>query len=396
MFCAKCGSSNPDQAVFCSSCGHSMGPETRPAGQENPTAAALAYGYAGFWSRFAAAFIDVLIVGLISFPALFISEWLMEVLGYSEVIEAMTWEIDLPYLAISAAYFVLMESGEKGATFGKRLVKIRVLDIHGNRIGKGRAFARWAGHALSYITLCIGFLIQPLTAKKQALHDMVAGTVIVKTEKKRGAVATLIIAAIVFFVMAIVGMAVVDTFSAQEGYRKKAKLSKVVSALDPIKTALAMYYQENGYFPLSTKAINLTPAQAGTADAGSDVWTSLGFTDYPSLPAEVSNLSYISYQNTGISHQNTGTPPRATSFAIIVTFKNISETSIDGTWLALSATPGNIVTGPDAITWSATPAVRGDSISIKWWYSCNGPNGTAGVDKLIKKYFVNPDQTPPC
>jgi uncharacterized RDD family membrane protein YckC len=109
-------------------------------------------------------------------------------------------------LAASAIYFTTMESGESGASYGKRWLGLKVLDVHGNRITKGRAFARWVAHLLSCITFYIGFFIQPFTARKQALHDMVAKTVIVKTGETRKSSKILIAVSVCFSAIVPIGI----------------------------------------------------------------------------------------------------------------------------------------------------------------------------------------------
>jgi uncharacterized RDD family membrane protein YckC len=54
-----------------------------------------------------------------------------------------------------------------------------VTDENGAKISFGRATGRHFGKYLSALILFIGYLIQPFTAKRQALHDMLAGTLVV-------------------------------------------------------------------------------------------------------------------------------------------------------------------------------------------------------------------------
>ena len=119
--------------------------------------------YSGFWVRFVAMIIDAVIIavgsGLISAATLgagiivtFIGPWLYE---------------------------AFMLSSEWQATVGKRAMSIAVTGIDGNRISfaraTGRHFAKW----ISVFTLGIGFIMIAFTAKKQALHDMIAETLVV-------------------------------------------------------------------------------------------------------------------------------------------------------------------------------------------------------------------------
>ncbi|MBO7190739.1 MAG: RDD family protein [Elusimicrobiaceae bacterium] len=76
-------------------------------------------------------------------------------------------------------YFALFESGSKQATLGKRLLKIKVIDQQGNRLGFGRATGRAFARILSQLTLQIGFVMAGCTHRKRALHDMIAQTYVV-------------------------------------------------------------------------------------------------------------------------------------------------------------------------------------------------------------------------
>jgi uncharacterized RDD family membrane protein YckC len=60
---------------------------------------------------------------------------------------------------------------------------LKVVDIDGNRISFGRATGRYFGKWLSAITLCVGFIMAGFTVKKQALHDLVAGTLVVMRDR---------------------------------------------------------------------------------------------------------------------------------------------------------------------------------------------------------------------
>src|SRR5512146_1947218 len=91
-------------------------------------------------------------------------------------------------------------------------------------------------------------------------------------------------------VVAIIGILAAVAIPAYQDYIVKSKLSKVVSTLDPVKTALALYFQEQGGFPIATAADLIDPAGANKPGAQTTVgtfWNSLGFSVFPSLPGEV-------------------------------------------------------------------------------------------------------------
>lgn len=77
-------------------------------------------------------------------------------------------------------YFAFMESSQSQATLGKKVLGLKVKDTVGNRITFGRATGRHFGKVVSGLILCIGFIMAGFTAKKQALHDYIAGTLVVK------------------------------------------------------------------------------------------------------------------------------------------------------------------------------------------------------------------------
>ncbi len=57
---------------------------------------------------------------------------------------------------------------------------IKVTDLEGNRISFGRALGRNVAKILSALIFYIGFIMAAFTAKKQALQDMIANTLVVK------------------------------------------------------------------------------------------------------------------------------------------------------------------------------------------------------------------------
>jgi uncharacterized RDD family membrane protein YckC len=76
-------------------------------------------------------------------------------------------------------YFPVLECSSLQATPGKLALGIKVTDMQGNRIGFGRALGRNLAKIISAIILYIGFIMAGFTQKKQALHDMIAGCLVV-------------------------------------------------------------------------------------------------------------------------------------------------------------------------------------------------------------------------
>lgn len=196
MFCHKCGAQVDDQAAFCDKCGTALQntlPRTSDAAAPAPgyDAAAPAFPaavqYAGFWKRFGAAVLDWLILSAVNTVIEMISvaagilEFNFESTSDSadlNLTPAM-WGVSTLGFIIMILYFALMESSSKQATLGKMVLGIVVTDGEGKRISFGRALGRNLAKIISDIILFIGHLMVAFTAKKQGLHDMIAGTLVV-------------------------------------------------------------------------------------------------------------------------------------------------------------------------------------------------------------------------
>ncbi|HCF60308.1 MAG TPA: hypothetical protein DFS52_20205, partial [Myxococcales bacterium] len=83
-------------------------------------------------------------------------------------------------LVVTLLYFARWESSAKGATFGKRILGIRVVDESGRRVGFGKALARNLGKILSGAVCGLGYLFAAFTLRKCAWHDSLAGCLVVK------------------------------------------------------------------------------------------------------------------------------------------------------------------------------------------------------------------------
>lgn len=94
-----------------------------------------------------------------------------------------TWAETLMAVLIPA-YFILFQSSRMRATPGKRVLGLEITTLSGEQISILRAAVRFVIKAgISIPFLCIGVLIIPFTRRKQALHDLVAGTLVIKRDK---------------------------------------------------------------------------------------------------------------------------------------------------------------------------------------------------------------------
>jgi uncharacterized RDD family membrane protein YckC len=212
MYCSKCGASVADGIAFCSACGQPMvGFSVGQASPANPAAPAIpggtvyapaapgyapaarpAVAYAGFWLRFVAFIIDQLLlyfVGMILFLPFAASMGMgmrgmmtgrpPDVQTIFPMIHAML-RLALLRMVIHWLYYSLLESSAWQGTLGKKALGLEVTDLDGNRISFGRATGRFFAKIISSIILFIGYIMAGFTEKKQALHDILAGTLVIR------------------------------------------------------------------------------------------------------------------------------------------------------------------------------------------------------------------------
>lgn len=145
------------------------------------TATAPTLVYAGFWRRLGAAIIDVITL-FIPWCWIFLIAIAITALatrksnydpGVVKFIALLVASFVTPLL-----YFSLMEYSPWQATIGKLLFRLRVADVQGHRLSLSRAIARNLAKTLSTFTLGIGYLIAAFTPRKRALHDILAGSIV--------------------------------------------------------------------------------------------------------------------------------------------------------------------------------------------------------------------------
>jgi uncharacterized RDD family membrane protein YckC len=134
--------------------------------------------FGGFWSRVVASVIDGFVLGMV-FGA--ISAATGRDLFNTDVVN-FDWLAYLASLAIGWLYEASLTASPRGATLGKMATGLRVVDAAGQTVSFGRANARYLAKLLSASIFCIGFLMVAFTERKRGLHDMIAGTLVIKTD----------------------------------------------------------------------------------------------------------------------------------------------------------------------------------------------------------------------
>ena len=138
--------------------------------------------YAGFWLRLAAYLIDLTLIYIVqSVLAVGVVMMSPRVIGVVDILYGLL-NFYLVAAALSWAYFALFESSPMQGTVGKYAVGIYVTDRYGDPISFWRASARYWLKVLSNLTLGVGWLMAAFTPRKQALHDLFAGTLVVSRQ----------------------------------------------------------------------------------------------------------------------------------------------------------------------------------------------------------------------
>ena len=155
--------------------------------------------YAGFWMRFLALIIDGILIGIVRafliVPILAAmgmgmynnlqnidTERPADVIGMLGPFVAMASVVSLISTAIWVLYYTFMESSKFQATVGKLALGIVVTDANGAKLDFAKALIRNLCKIISGMILFIGFIMAGFTEKKQGLHDIIAGTLVVKKQ----------------------------------------------------------------------------------------------------------------------------------------------------------------------------------------------------------------------
>jgi uncharacterized RDD family membrane protein YckC len=219
MYCSKCGTQLPDGTAFCGACGQPTGgvpqaavtpriavgggsvvpayagPSSVTPYAPSAVPAVLPSPYAGFWLRFLAYIIDSVLAGMVFGIFALLVVAIVGVGYFRTIFENMNAEdstvpvafISLILLAsafsivITWVYYAWMESSQYQGTLGKMALGLIVTDLQGRPISFARASGRFFAKIITgMIPLGIGYIMAGFTEKKQALHDMMAGCLVLR------------------------------------------------------------------------------------------------------------------------------------------------------------------------------------------------------------------------
>jgi uncharacterized RDD family membrane protein YckC len=176
-----------------------VAPPAKPLSRPTPNAArgkreAPSVYVVGFWKRAAAAFIDLCVIVP---SALIVTLIVSKIAGVHlppsnlHVLDVDLW-IDLVLatdpalimglvllIAIAMTYLLVFQIVQ-GRTLGMRVLKMKIIDVYGDRPSPARCIARCAGYLASVATLFLGFLWIGFDSEKRGLQDWIAGTYVIR------------------------------------------------------------------------------------------------------------------------------------------------------------------------------------------------------------------------
>jgi len=199
--------------------------------------------YAGFWKRAGAYIIDYIIVAFVG---------RVFAMGFGGPAHQSTNSLFvLLYVIAVCLYYPLFESSQMQATPGKRAVGLKVTDLQGEQVSFARALGRMLGHLVTFLTFGVGFAMAVFTERRQSLHDMMAGTLVVHREEttediaQAGAAPPLplwqsiaVVVGVVLFNPFGLGVVAAVAIPAYQSYTIRAQIVQGLNVAAPYKVAV--------------------------------------------------------------------------------------------------------------------------------------------------------------
>ncbi|MGH8272756.1 MAG: RDD family protein [Gammaproteobacteria bacterium] len=264
-----------------------------PPAREAPTL------HAGFWRRVAAYVIDGIALDVVIYAFWLILILIFWLSGHDfnfgsgdfysgdsvdPFAGALFGVLYLGTIALVWLYFALFESSRLQATPGKMALGLVVTDEYGKRIGFGRATGRYFAKILSSLIFCIGYMMAGWTERKQALHDMLAGTCVVHKQALRSLqvgdrtqsrgyrppawVVGLIVGAAVIVPLAIIGAAIAISIPMMRSYVNRAQVAESIGLMRDARTLLDNYHEQYSRWPTATRIEYFNRKMARNAPIG--------------------------------------------------------------------------------------------------------------------------------
>lgn len=147
-----------------------------------------------------------------------------------------------------AAYLLYQAVGNSsGATVGKALFGIRVVNSEGRPLGFGRGLFRALGYLISMPLFNLGFLWAIFDADSKAWHDKLAGSLVVEVQEKSEASATGS-AALSFALLAALGVGSLWSVYRTPTPKDRADIAKAEAGLEILAQIEEAYKAQHGTY----------------------------------------------------------------------------------------------------------------------------------------------------
>lgn len=160
--------------------------------RSRPRPAADTVTVVGFWRRFAAAMIDLAIIVPVAAVLIVVASAIAGIHLPPSRVRGVDFWLDLILtsdpammtaivitIAVATIYLYVFQA-TIAQTLGMRVLKLRVIDVYGERPSFARVGLRTAGYLLGLATVFLGFLWIGFDAEKRGLHDWIAGTYVIR------------------------------------------------------------------------------------------------------------------------------------------------------------------------------------------------------------------------
>jgi uncharacterized RDD family membrane protein YckC/Tfp pilus assembly major pilin PilA len=238
--------------------------------------------HAGFWRRVAAYIIDwfITVPGLLAIEFIWVFPQVFAGANGSDAPFPVGRFLLFYLLAIVITwlYFAICEASKWQATPGKLAMGLRVTDEYGRRIGFGRATGRFFGKFVSGLIMDVGYMMAGFTARKQGLHDMMAGCCVVRKDalamferdalptasdvRSTGmpgwAIALIIVAAGFFLVIPVIAIMAAIAIPAYQNYLVRAQVAEGVTLSYTARDAVTQYIASHGSMPEDNAAAGMS------------------------------------------------------------------------------------------------------------------------------------------
>lgn len=165
----------------------------RPKPLPRPRPAVATVTVVGFWRRAAAAMIDLAIIVPVAAILIAVASAIAGIPLPPSRVRGVDFWLDLVLisdpamvtaivitLAVAMIYLYVFQA-TIAQTLGMRVMKLRVIDVYGERPSFARIGLRCAGYLAGLATLFLGFLWIGFDAEKRGLHDWIAGTYVIRS-----------------------------------------------------------------------------------------------------------------------------------------------------------------------------------------------------------------------